>query len=368
MDIRPTRHLRSCYYPAPRASVTVQEITGAREMSRTVHTSVVMTNLLGLRDYLIRHNRMDVLPDVLAVLELATPDANGRISMDANTRNIHRIAEIIGDPCLGLDLVAHLPDDTLSLIRSIDAQFGPANRRLRQHPLMVMRLLERYLHVFSQVVDIHCQVTRNEYRIRLAPYASDVSHHQVDGALVVVHRVFRLLVQEKLLSVALAHEGTSASADRYRAHLGVTPSFCQPQVALVYSNSNHHHAEVSDYLGIVTLNEHALNAQFPELSFGERCRGVIRLLLALGEPRREHLCQVFSTSLPTLKRRLQAEGTSYAALVKAVRQELALQYLHDNTLSVTETALLLGYQDIHQYSRAFKGWFGCAPSEYAARN
>ncbi|MCC1498297.1 AraC family transcriptional regulator [Alcanivorax sp. 1008] len=334
-------------------------------MTRSVHGNVVMNNLAALRQYLLRHDLMDKLPAILAAIEVAPPSANGRICLESNSRNIRRVAEILGDPCLGLELIASLADSNLALLDTIDAQLGAGHQPMRQHPLMVIRLLERYMHIHSEVADLHCQVTRDHYRLTVEPFSEIVSHHQTDGVLITVHRAFIRLVKEKPVALRLTQSGNEETGRRYQEHFGVTPEFESPHNELVYKNTSRAVAEVSDYLATVTSNEQALFEQFPQLSFSERCRGAIRLLLTLGEPRREHLCHIFSTSLPTLKRRLQAEGTSYAALVRDVRMVLAVHYARDDALSVTETALLLGYQDVHQYSRAFKNWFGHAPTEHA---
>ena len=334
-------------------------------MNRSVHSNVVMNNLVALRDYLLRHDRMDALPALMDAIEIPAPPDNGRISLETVCRNTHRVAEILDDPCMGLELAAHLVVGELTVIDAINAQLGNTRRRMRQHPLMVIRLLERYLRIQSEVVDLDCQVTRDHYRLTLTPYSEVVTHHQIDGAMIVLHRLFELLVPEKVLSLHVSHAGTEQTAKRFREYFGVTPEFNAPANLLVYSNTSRTAAQVDDYLDTVTRNEQILFRQFPHMSFSERCRGAIRLLLTLGEPRREYLCHIFATSLPTLKRRLQAEGTSYASLVREERMQLADQYARDRTLSVTETALLLGYQDVHQYSRAFKHWFGHAPTEHA---
>lgn len=333
-------------------------------MNRSVHSNVVVNNLAALRQYLLRHNRMNKLPELMAAIEVAPPSANGRVCLESNSRNIRRVAEILDDPCLGLELIASLPDNRLALLDTIDAQLGPGRQPMRQHPLMVIRLLERYLRIHSEVADLECQVTRDHYRLRAEPYSAIVSHHQIDGVLIAVHRSFIRLANEKLQSLRMVQAGTEATARRYRQYFGVTPEFSARHNELVYSNTSNTVAGVRNYLDTVTRNEQALFGQFPQLGFSERCRGAIRLLLTLGEPRREYLCHIFTTSLPTLKRRLHAEGTNYAALVREERMQLAEQYARNKTLTVTETALLLGYQDVHQYSRAFKHWFGHAPTEH----
>lgn len=69
----------------------------------------------------------------------------------------------------------------------------------------------------------------------------------------------------------------------------------------------------------------------------------------------------------TLKRRLQAEGTSFRALSAEGRRSQAELLLADDTLSISEIAEQLGFSDLSSFSQAFKRWTGLAPSVYRSR-
>lgn len=66
----------------------------------------------------------------------------------------------------------------------------------------------------------------------------------------------------------------------------------------------------------------------------------------------------------SLQRRLREEGTSFQAVLEDARHELALRYLRDPRLSLSEIAYLLGFADLSAFYRAFKRWTGTAPAEY----
>ncbi|MCA6218397.1 AraC family transcriptional regulator [Ideonella sp. B7] len=66
----------------------------------------------------------------------------------------------------------------------------------------------------------------------------------------------------------------------------------------------------------------------------------------------------------TLKRRLQAEGTSLRALQAQARQAQALALLADARLSLGEVADRLGFADLSSFSQAFKRWQGVSPRAY----
>jgi AraC-like DNA-binding protein len=68
-------------------------------------------------------------------------------------------------------------------------------------------------------------------------------------------------------------------------------------------------------------------------------------------------------SARTLQRRLHAEGTSFEALVEAVRRARALAFL-DAHVSIGEVAYLLGYAEPSVFHRAFKRWTGTSPEAW----
>jgi AraC-like DNA-binding protein len=66
----------------------------------------------------------------------------------------------------------------------------------------------------------------------------------------------------------------------------------------------------------------------------------------------------------TLYRRLRERDIEYSAMVRGLRYELALMYLAQPNLPVTEIALLLGYSELSAFSRAFNRWAGVSPGTY----
>lgn len=72
------------------------------------------------------------------------------------------------------------------------------------------------------------------------------------------------------------------------------------------------------------------------------------------------------TSERTLRRRLDAEGTSYQRILSELRTELASRYMQEERLSIDEVALLLGFSDRSAFYRAFRQWTGQSPTEFRA--
>lgn len=113
----------------------------------------------------------------------------------------------------------------------------------------------------------------------------------------------------------------------------------------------------------------ALNAQ-PQASPDLRDALCDVIAVALADSREPMLAEVASElrmGERTLKRRLQAEGTSFRALVDETRHSAALDLLADAQLSVFEVAQRLGFADASAFAKAFRRWHGCSPREYRSR-
>jgi AraC-like DNA-binding protein len=93
----------------------------------------------------------------------------------------------------------------------------------------------------------------------------------------------------------------------------------------------------------------------------------IRASLGQGEAAAPKLARALGMSSRTLQRRLTELGISYQAVLDEVRHELALHYLEDPKLRLSEVAFLLGYSEFRAFLRAFKRWTGTTPGNVRAR-
>ncbi|CAN5214526.1 AraC family transcriptional regulator [soil metagenome] len=69
----------------------------------------------------------------------------------------------------------------------------------------------------------------------------------------------------------------------------------------------------------------------------------------------------------TLRRKLEAEGSSYRQILADVRTRLALSYLRTTDLTNEEIADRLGYSDSASFRQAFARWTQASPGEYRRR-
>ncbi|HKX56361.1 MAG TPA: AraC family transcriptional regulator [Xanthomonadales bacterium] len=113
------------------------------------------------------------------------------------------------------------------------------------------------------------------------------------------------------------------------------------------------------------LNEHIVIKYLAHLQKSDvvnRCKASIIDSLGSGGVSETKVAATLHMTPRNLHRRLQKENTSFKLLLNEVRQDLALQYIQDRSLTLTEISFMLGFSEVSSFSRAFKNWTGQAPS------
>lgn len=99
----------------------------------------------------------------------------------------------------------------------------------------------------------------------------------------------------------------------------------------------------------------------------DRVRMAVRTRLPDGWPSLEAISEDLRLSPAGIQRELARIGLTYKGLVQAVRRELALSYLRQRHLPLSEIAFLLGYSELSAFSRAMRRWTGRSPKLVRSR-
>jgi AraC-like DNA-binding protein len=92
-------------------------------------------------------------------------------------------------------------------------------------------------------------------------------------------------------------------------------------------------------------------------------RAELRRRLPRGTADKPSVARAMGMSARTLARRLQEEGTRYAAVLDETRRSIALDLL-DGPVAVYEVSFLLGYSEPSTFHRAFRRWTGESPEAW----
>jgi AraC-like DNA-binding protein len=161
-----------------------------------------------------------------------------------------------------------------------------------------------------------------------------------------------------------------AHASSYEAHLQCPVEFGQPRNELHYATSWLARApQLANPITAAAL----LQTCTTLLAESEHATGVAgKVYKALIEhpghfPDIEAIATQLHTTARTLRRKLDAEGTSYQRLLADVRRSLAIDYLRGTSLSTENIAEALGFSDGASFRHAFRRWTSKSPSEYRPR-
>ena len=99
-------------------------------------------------------------------------------------------------------------------------------------------------------------------------------------------------------------------------------------------------------------------------SFTARVRVLLMEGLARGKSSALDVAQALHVSPNTLTRKLAHEGTRFKDLSEEIRRSMALRYVGETDLALSEIAFLLGFSQAAAFHRAFKRWTEQTPLEY----
>jgi AraC-like DNA-binding protein len=98
--------------------------------------------------------------------------------------------------------------------------------------------------------------------------------------------------------------------------------------------------------------------------FAAAVRNEVKMHIGERLPTVSDISTLFGVTEPAFQRQLRAHGLNFSDILKAARLELALHYLADAELPLTEIAYSLGYSELSAFSRAFRNWTGMSPQRY----
>ena len=210
-------------------------------------------------------------------------------------------------------------------------------------------------------------------RIHFAGVSRYQDRHQVEFWVATVVRLLRELtgVRLKPLRICFAHPAKQGAREM-KSYFGCDIEFGAEVDEVLFARSAGQLPVVNadPFLNrvLIAICEEAIARRTVNRgSIRTRVENEIAALLPHGKARAALIAKRFGMSQRTLARHLAGEGTNFSAMLTQIRRDLATRYLKDESLSISQIAWLLGFQDLGAFSHAFKRWNGTAPRNAAAR-
>lgn len=116
-----------------------------------------------------------------------------------------------------------------------------------------------------------------------------------------------------------------------------------------------------DYLKKVPLNWFSKQVYLPDIN--KEVIAVIENTSEIGSLSIEDVAQQLNMCSRTLRRKLDANSTSFQAIKDEIRRDISIAMLIDKK-SLAQIAYETNFSDVSAFSRAFKKWTGISPSAY----
>lgn len=290
--------------------------------------------------------------------------SEARVPRAALTRLWQLAVEATGNPAFGLSVARHVMQTTFHGL----GYAVLASSSLKE----AFERIVRYRRLIGDLVEL--SLVEEGERCR---FVIDVSAppgappEAVDAIVAVTLRQARMLRGDpsfRPLSVSLQRPAPRDPAP-YTSVVHAPVVFAQAVNAIEFARADLEAPLPSANAELARQNEEVVLRYLARLQTATLATKVQQALLEAlpdGAPSKEAIARKLGMSPRNLQRHLADEGVSFKELLTRARTGLALSYIAEGRLSVTEIAFLLGFADTSTFSRAFKQWTGKSPREFAA--
>jgi AraC-like DNA-binding protein len=295
----------------------------------------------------------------LGLTEAALEDPNARVSIPTMSALVERARLLTGEPGLGYYLGLQKRASMYGFVGFA----AMSARTLRE----ALELIVQFTPVITNSLDLRLRIEGQLTSLVIEENADLGSARDVACSSLVVG-----LWQ---MSCALTGKKLTGSADfampeppyfsRF-AHLLPPVRFGQPVTQIVFDSALLDLPMVMPDRAALRLAREQCERELRELGFDGAIVHRVRRLL----PKADGFCTITEVAAAlhlsprTLKRRLDAQGVSFSALLDRERRDLALLLLRSPNETLAKISERLGYSTVPNFVRAFRRWTGKTPAAF----
>ncbi|WP_020417361.1 AraC family transcriptional regulator [Amycolatopsis sp. ATCC 39116] len=268
------------------------------------------------------------------------------------------VEQVSGDPALAARLAAQLRVETFQPL-VFAALCSPDLRRAAERIALYKRLLGPQLVTLDGGADRLTLTMR--WPVRPPPPSGLIAYELAFWVALARLGTRKRIVPLRVTAPEPPHRD---AVDAWQEYLGV-PVESGTTAAVTFAGTDTTTPFLTSNAQMWQVFEPDLRRRLADLDQAEstahRVRAVLVELLPAGNHTAAGVAKRLALSTRTLQRRLAEEHTSFQAVLDETRHALARHYLEQQEISVTEIALLLGYDESRSFYRAFRAWSGTTP-------
>jgi AraC-like DNA-binding protein len=294
-------------------------------------------------------------------------DPRIRLAVKAQIQFLELAAKTLRDDCLGFHLAQKFELRMIGLLHYVLASSGTLDEALQR--------AARYSAIVNEGITLRLHEGKSVgLNFEYDGVGRHTDCHQIEFAMVTLVRTCRQLTNRHLPAsqVSFTHQ-RKKEVTEFRTFFGSEVTFGAAVDELAFSSSIRGMPIVGadHYLNdlLVEYCEEAISTRASKpSSFGRNVENAITLLLPHGKAQAPTVARKLGVSRRTLARRLASEKLTFARVVQQLKSDLAKRHLADASLSISEIAWLLGYQDVSAFTHAVKRWTGETPRAVRQRS
>jgi AraC-like DNA-binding protein len=281
--------------------------------------------------------------------------------------------------CRLLELAArHHQDDFIGLKigKQVEPRdMGPLGYTILNSPTVhdALKSFVRYLGVYARGCEMELVIDGDtayfNYRYTITDPCALERRQEAECTLAMLKHVLEVITSRKfeLEAVSFEHpqpEDTSKLERMFEAPL----YFSQEANSLKFKASlldrEIAHAEPRLFEVLEDHLAKVIDTQVEDDDLVTKVGNAIAKSLSNGVPSIDEVAAALFMTKRTLQRRLADEGVLYNEYADEIRRKLAVQYVKNTKMPLTEVAFLLGYSHVSAFSRAFRRWMGQSPNDF----
>ncbi len=230
----------------------------------------------------------------------------------------------------------------------------------------------RYLHVFSTAAEVQLSEDGEELvmtcELNSPPEKGEAHHCAIDATVSALLHLCRQYYGQDVTPLA-THLIRPEPADitPFRGLFGHQLSFDNPKLEVRFDRQQAEQPIPGGNPALAKATEQLVAQYLHKLqspSFLNQVQQALFEMWPRGEAKLDLVASKLHLSPRTLHRKLEEAGTNFRQQQELTRHQLALEFINQSHLSISEIGFLLGFSSNSNFSRAFKRWTQQTPHAY----